>query len=272
MSPTLEQRRLGAKGPYVPVIGLGTWQRLESAARVGAADALVAAALDVGAHVFDSSPMYGRAEHLLAEALRTRRQEAFVATKVWTPSPAEGQQQLARAVEWFGGRIDLMQIHNLVACPEHLSMLEQARDAGTVGLIGATHWSARAFAELASVMRTGRIDAIQIPYNPLETAVEREILSLAADSRLGVVVMRPFGEGGLLRADPGPAALVPLAPFGVRTWPHALLKWILSDPRCHVAIPATSRPERVAENAEAGRPPWFGPDERALVSRLAGAA
>ncbi|HEV3363531.1 MAG TPA: aldo/keto reductase [Acidimicrobiia bacterium] len=272
MSELLELRRFGDSDTEVPVVGLGTWQRLESAARASGAEALVAGALDLGVRVFDSSPMYGRAEQLLAGALRTRRREAFVATKVWTPSPADGQQQLARAVEWFGGRVDLMQIHNLVAWPEHLAMLERARDAGTVGLIGATHWSAGAFAELASVMRTGRIDAIQIPYNPLETAVEREILPLADDLRLGVVVMRPFGEGSLLHADPGPAALAPLAAFGVRTWPQALLKWILSDPRCHVAISATSRSERVAENAEAGRPPWFGPDERALVSRLAGAA
>jgi hypothetical protein len=44
---------------------------------------------------------------------------------------------------------------------------------------------------------------------------------------------------------------------------------VLSDQRCHVAIPATSRPDRVVENAAAGRPPWFGPEERRLVSRLA---
>ena len=267
----LEQRQLGARGPDVPVTGLGTWQRLESAARAGAAETLVTAALDAGVRVFDSSPMYGRAEKLLAQALRSRRAEAFVATKVWTPSPAEGKEQLARAVEWFGGRVELMQIHNLVAWEDHLPMLEEARDAGTIGLVGATHWSVGAFSELARVMRTGRVDAIQIPYNPQETAVEREILPLAADLGLGVVVMRPFGEGGLLRADPGPATLAPLAPFDVQTWPQALLKWILSDPRCHVAIPATSRPARVVDNARAGRAPWFGPDERRLVSRLAGA-
>jgi diketogulonate reductase-like aldo/keto reductase len=168
-------------------------------------------------------------------------------------------------------RIDLMQIHNLVGWRDHLPMLERARDAGTVGMIGATHWSPGALTELADVMRTGRIDAIQIPYNPHETAVEREILPLADDLGLGVVVMRPFGEGSLLRTDPGPTALAPLAPFGVRTWAQALLKWILSDPRTHVAIPATSRPGRVQENAAAGQPPWFGPDERRLLSRLAGA-
>jgi diketogulonate reductase-like aldo/keto reductase len=81
--------------------------------------------------------------------------------------------------------------------------------------------------------------------------------------------MRPFGEGALLRRPPDPAELAPLREFGVETWAQALLKWVLSDPRVTVAIPATSRPERMTENAWAGEPPWFGPDERALVERLA---
>jgi diketogulonate reductase-like aldo/keto reductase len=73
-----------------------------------------------------------------------------------------------------------------------------------------------------------------------------------------------------MRRPPDASALAPLAPFGVTTWAQALLKWILSDPRCHVAIPATSRAGRSAENAAAGDPPWFGPGERALVEALAG--
>jgi len=119
------------------------------------------------------------------------------------------------------------------------------------------------------VIETGRVDAIQIPYNPLERDVERDILPLASDRGLGVVVMRPFAEGALTRRSPPAAALEPLAPFGVRTWAQALIKWILSDPRCHVAIPATSRPERMTENAEAGQPPWFDREARELVARLA---
>src|SRR5712692_2082328 len=105
--------------------------------------------------------------------------------------------------------------------------------------------------------------------NPLQREVEREILPMAADLGLGVVVMRPFSEGELLRHMPSRADLAPLLPFGVTTWAQALLKWILSDPRCHVAIPATSNAARMAENAAAGDPPWFGPEERELVARLA---
>ena len=72
-----------------------------------------------------------------------------------------------------------------------------------------------------------------------------------------------------MRRPPAPAALEPLRECGVETWAQALLKWSLSDPRCHVAIPATARPGRMSENAAAGAPPWFGPEERAYVARLA---
>jgi diketogulonate reductase-like aldo/keto reductase len=250
------------------VVGLGTWLRFEAAA--GGPDDLAERALDAGVRVFDSSPMYGQAERLLAEALAPHRAGAFVATKVWTESAEEGRAQLDRATGWFGGHVELMQIHNLAGWKAHLPMLEEAKAAGRIGLIGATHYAPRAFADLVTVMETGRLDAVQIPFNPHEREVEERILPLAADLGLGVVVMRPFGEGALLRSDPGPAALEPLRPYGVTTWAQALLKWVLSDRRCHVAIPATSRPERIAENAAAGSPPWFGPRELQLVSKLAG--
>jgi aryl-alcohol dehydrogenase-like predicted oxidoreductase len=265
----METRTLGRARLALPVIGLGTWARLEAAASQGRDVELVEGALDAGVRVFDSSPMYGRAEQLLADALGARRREAFVATKIWTGSVVDGKTQLERALRWFGGTVDLMQIHNLLAWRPHLTLLERARDAGQIGFIGATHYAPSAFAELAQVMETGHIDAIQVPYNPWETEATRRVLPLAEELGLGVVVMRPFGEGSLLRRQPPAEALRELEPFGVRTWPQALLKWVLSDPRCHVVIPATSSPARVVENAAAGSPPWFGAEERALVARLA---
>jgi len=118
-------------------------------------------------------------------------------------------------------------------------------------------------------MKSGRIASIQVPYNPLERDIERTILPLAAALGLGIVVMRPLGQGALVRHTPSASELEPLAAFGVRTWAQALLKWVLSDSRCHVVIPATSSTAHMRENAEAGNPPWFGSAERDYVATLA---
>jgi len=192
-----------------------------------------------------------------------------VATKIWSESVDDGREQYRRQVEWFG-RVDVEQIHNLAAWRDQLAWLERERDEGRVAKLGVTHYAASAFAELAEALRTRRFDVVQLPYNPHEREVERELLPLAAELGIAVIVMRPFGEGALVRRSPGAGELAPLRPFGVETWGQALLKWVLSDDRVDVAIPATSRPERPAENAAAGEPPWFGPEERALVERLAG--
>jgi diketogulonate reductase-like aldo/keto reductase len=250
---------------------MGTWQTFDvrGAGGVEQAGRVTDAALAAGARVFDSSPMYGAAEEVLGATLEGRRDEAFVATKIWTHDAAEGRRQAERALGFFGGRVNLLQVHNLVAWREQLDLIEELRADGRVTLAGATHYSPSAFGELAEVMRTGRVQAIQIPYNPRERAVEQTILPLAEELGIGVLLMRPFGEGALLRRAPSPAELEPLREYGVETWAQALLKWCLSDPRTTVAIPATSKPERMTENAAAGEPPWLGPDERALVEKLA---
>src|SRR5688572_12711958 len=261
---------LGGSGLEVPTVGMGTWRTFDvrGAAAEANARAVVEAALAAGASFFDSSPMYGEAERVLGAALAGRRDQAQIATKVWAHGLREGQQQIDRALAWFGGHVELYQIHNLANWQGHLPVLERHKAEGHISAIGATHYSAGAFDELQTVMRTGRVSAIQIPYNPLQREVERRVLPLAAELNIGVLVMRPFGEGGLLRRLPPAEALAPLRPFGIETWPQALLKWGLSDPRCHVAIPATTRPERMTANGRAGDPPWLGPDEREYVARL----
>ncbi|MDQ3705199.1 MAG: aldo/keto reductase [Chloroflexota bacterium] len=268
----MEHRTLGQSGLQVPVVGMGTWQTFDvrGAENEKSRAAVVETALSEGANFFDSSPMYGEAERVLGMALSDKRDQAIVATKVWAASPAQGRVQIERALQFFGGGVDLYQVHNLLAWHDQLILLERLRADGRIRAIGATHYSHTAFGELSTVMRTGRIDAIQIPYNPLQREVERDILPLAASLGLGVVVMRPFAEGALLRREPPASELAPLRDFGVTTWSQALLKWILSDPRCHVAIPATSSPDRMRLNAQAGNEPWFGREERELVSRLAG--
>jgi aryl-alcohol dehydrogenase-like predicted oxidoreductase len=215
--------------------------------------------------------MYGRAERVLSTGLDGRRDRAQIATKVWTSDDEEAERQVAASLRYASGHVELFQVHNLIEWPKRLDLLERCRDEGTVDVVGATHWQPSAFGELARVMRTGRVAAVQIPYNPFEREVERELLPLAEDLGIGVVVMRPFGKGSLFRRPPDSEQLAPLRHFGVTSWAQALLKWVLSDPRCATTIPATGDVEHMAGNLPAGDGPWFGPEERELVASLADA-
>lgn len=253
----MEERKLG------PVVGLGTWNTFGGDA--GLAGEVVGAALESGCRLVDTSPMYGAAERSLGAALDGRRDEAVVATKIWTSSPEEARSQLRDQLDWYG-HVEVEQVHNLVAWEEHLPWLEEERAAGRIGVLGVTHYDPGAFSELARALRTGRFQVVQLPYNPQERECERELLPLAAELGIAVIVMRPLGSGALLRHDPGPDRL---AGLGVETWAQALLKWVLSDLRVDVAIPATSKPERARENAAAGTPPWLGAEERRYVEELA---
>jgi diketogulonate reductase-like aldo/keto reductase len=257
----MEERGLG------PVVGLGTWNTFNGDAEL--ARDVVGAALAAGCRVFDSSPMYGGAEASLGAALAGQREQAIVATKIWTSSSAEAERQLERQLDFYG-RVDVEQVHNLVAWREHLPLLEAARERGDIGSIGVTHYDRAAFGELEEALRSGRFSILQVPYNPAERDCEARLLPLAEELGIAVIVMRPLGGGCLVRSEPSRTVLAPLEPFGVETWAQALLKWALSDPRIDVAIPATSRPDRARSNALAGSPPWFTDEERRVVERLAG--
>jgi len=247
----MELRRFGRTELQVPVVGLGTWQTFDvGPGEEARAREVVETVWDGGTRFYDSSPMYGRAEGVLGRALGEHRPDALVATKIWTSSLSEGRGQFEDQLEFYGGRVDLEQVHNLVRWRDHLDWMEDERSAGRIGFLGATHYSTGAFDELEQVMRTGGIDAIQIPYNPHEREAERRILPLAAELDLGVIAMRPLGGGSLVH----------------RYDATELLKWTLGDERIHVAIPATSNVDHARANTNAGEPPWPSREERARLS------
>ncbi len=260
-SNQMEQRPLGGSGLQVPVIGMGTWRTFDTTEDRGP---LVDAAISTGITLFDSSPMYGRAEGVLAAALRGTRDQVQVATKIWTESPDEGRHQAENALRLFG-HVDIYQVHNLLNWKAQLKLLEELRGNGQVTVVGATHYQSSAFPELMEVMRTGRIGMIQIPYNPLAQQAAKSVLQLADELGLGVLVLSPL-QGGIMQARPTPDDVRSL---GVHTWPQAVLKWIASDPRVSCVLTATHVESHAKENAEAGAPPWFDREQRSLVEKIA---
>lgn len=254
-------RTIPATGTALPVIGLGTWRGFDvgpdPAARAQLTDVL-RALFAAGGSVIDSSPMYGQAEAVTGDLLAEMgaRDKAFLATKVWTSGREAGISQMRHSLRLLRtDSLELMQIHNLLDWRAHLPTLRGWKAEGRIRHLGITHYTEGAHDALEAVMRAEKLDFIQINYALDDRAVERRILPLAAERGIAVLVNQPFGGGGLLRrllAKPLPGWA---AEIGCTAWSQILLKFVLAHPAITCAIPGTSRPAHMAENAAAGFDP-----------------
>jgi diketogulonate reductase-like aldo/keto reductase len=254
----MHTRLIPATREPLPVVGCGTYRTFD----VGATPEQRAPLLEVlkvlfaaGGSVIDTSPMYGAAEQVVGDLLAQtqNRSRAFFATKVWTSGKRAGLDQINRSFKLLQDRrIDLIQVHNLLDWKVQISTLRDLKSAGRIRYIGITHYSASAFAEVESVLRSETLDFLQINYAMNDTAVERRILPLAADRGVAVIVNRPFGGGGLLgelRNRPLPSWAQEI---DCQSWAQVLLKFVLSHPAVTCAIPGTGRPEHMLDNIGAG--------------------
>lgn len=270
----MTKRPIPSTGELLPVIGCGTYVGFDhppGSEVYSRLPGVLAALFAAGGSVIDSSPMYGRAETTTGELLAAAgaRGRAFIATKVWTRGRAEGVRQMQQSLQALrAGRVDLMQVHNLLDWREHLATLRDWKAAGRVRYVGVTHYTASAYAELEAVLRAESLDFVQLDYAIDDRQAERRLLPLAADRGVAVLVNQPFGGGGLLRE----LAARPLPPWaaeiGASSWAQLLLKFVLSHPAVTCAIPGTSRPEHMAANAAAGSGPL--PARRDWDARLRG--
>jgi diketogulonate reductase-like aldo/keto reductase len=271
-APVMLARRIPSDGAPLPAVGLGTWQTFD----VGAAPAERAPLREVlrrfvalGGRVVDSSPMYGEAESVVGDLTAELGLHAslFVATKVWTHGRQAGVAQMERSAQRLrAGRLDLLQVHNLVDWQTHLRTLRDWKAAGRVRYIGVTHYTASAYGELERVMRTEPLDFVQLNYSLAEREAENRLLPLASERGIAVLVNRPYAEGALFRRVKG----LPLPPWAAeldcQSWGQFFLKWILGHLAVTCVIPATSKPEHLADNMGAGTGALPDPAARARMA------
>jgi diketogulonate reductase-like aldo/keto reductase len=257
-STAMLTRAIPSSGEKLPVIGLGTWQAfdvdLTSDNRRQLGDVL-SLFVKLGGRVIDTSPMYGRAEDVIGELTTALgiQDKIFLATKVWTSGKENGIKSMERSMALLRAkRIDLMQVHNLVDVQTQLATLREWKAQGRIRYLGITHYEAGAFADVEKIMRSEKLDFVQINYSLMEREAEERLLPLAQERGVAVIVNRPFGGGDLFSRTR--SKLLPdwAAEFDCRSWAQFFLKWIVANPAVTCAIPATDKSRHLEENIQGG--------------------
>ena len=249
----MENRKLGNLD--VSAIGLGTLRTfdVESGPDIAVRQQIVDNCLTNDINFIDSAAWYGQAEKVVGITTEGKRDKFYLATKVRTEGKEAGEEQIANSFHLFKtDYIDLFQVHNMVDYRTHIPTLTRLKEEGKIGMVGVSAMVHEAYPEIIELMKSRQVDTIQIPYNVVERGCEDELLPLAEELGIGVLVMEPLKKGRYVNELKSQPDLSPLAEFGVKTWAQALLSWVLGDSRVSIAIPPTSRPERIQENALPG--------------------
>lgn len=262
-------------GEQVPIIGLGTWQTFDvgpSHQDRAPLEEVLAAFVELGGSLVDSSPMYGRSEGVVGDlaAKLAVRDRLFLATKVWISGKQRGIDQMKQSMRLLKtDRIDLLQVHNLLDVEAHLDTLFGWKRDGLVRHVGVTHYTESAHDDVTRALAKYPVDFVQINYSVAERDAEHRLLSMARDRGIAVIANRPFVGGDVfarVRAKPLPEWAKEI---DADSWPQLLLKFVVSHPAVTVAIPATSKVKHLRDNMKAahGRMP-----DDAMRARIAAAA
>jgi diketogulonate reductase-like aldo/keto reductase len=256
--PAMITRPVPKSGEMLPVIGLGTSHVFDvgsSAAERAGVRAVLEGLVAAGGRVVDSSPMYGRAETVVGETVAAAdlRSKLFLASKVWTTGRDAGLKQIETSLKRMGaGRLDLMQVHNLVDLKTQLATLRKLKEAGRIRYIGVSHWVASAHGELEKTLREEELDFVQLNYSIVEREAEARLLPLAVERRVAVLANRPLARGELFDKVKGKPLPEWAATFDAASWGQFFLKFVVSHPAVTCAIPATAKVEHLRDNMGAG--------------------
>ncbi|TBU96491.1 aldo/keto reductase [Stutzerimonas kirkiae] len=255
----LLSRAIPSSGERLPVIGAGTSGSFEVS--VGSAQyeqlkQVLKIFFDSGARVFDTAPNYGPADDVLGRLLEEGgwRDSTFLATKIAADSRADAEAQWAESLRRLRtDKVELLQVHNLRDWQHQLPYARELQQQGKTRYVGVTHYIDSGLPELERILRSEKLDFIQIHYSVNSPAAARTVLPLAQDKGVAVLINRAFDDGRLfarVKDQPLPAWA---QEAGIGSWAQLFLKFAISHPAVTSVIPATGRPDRQLDQLEAGR-------------------
>jgi len=259
-------RKIPSSGELLPAIGLGSWITFnvgDSEDELFPMRNVLRAFVDAGGRVIDSSPMYGRSEKVIGRlaAELNITDKLWIATKVWTSGEKSGKTQIENSKEYFRKWPSLLQVHNLQDVKTHLRTLRSLKDQGSIKYIGITHYLDSEHDALAALVKSEKLDFIQVNLSIRNRSAENYLIPLAADRGVGVIINKPFESGALFPTISNTSLPAWSNEWGISTWAAYFLKYIISNKNITCAIPATSQESHLKENMAACLEPL--PDDAA---------
>jgi aryl-alcohol dehydrogenase-like predicted oxidoreductase len=250
-------RPIPSTGERIPVSGLGTNQfgrtEYENVRDV------LARMYEMGGTVIDTAAGYGASEEQIGRALAELNlaDEMFIATKFNAPGGRGpgGIESIERSFERLRmDSVDLMFIHSINSVEPMMDELLRLKESGRARYIGITTVSRQAHAQMMRYMREYPIDFIQIDYSLGNRAAATDVLPLAIEREIAVMLAVPFraGRTSLFSLVGGRELPDWAEEIGAESWAQVFLKYCVSHPAVTCAIPGTDDVEHIEDNQRSG--------------------
>ena len=258
----MQKRTLGRTGLDVSVIGFGAI-KLPGVERDDCVK-ILNKALDLGVNYIDTARNYRDSEEKIGQVLKKRRSECFIASKSSTRDAAGLMVDLETSLRNLQtDKIDVYQLHTVsdgdtykkvMAPGGALDGAKKAKAQGKIDHIGITIH--RDLDTMRAAIKSDEFETIMVAYSPLDQeGVGEEILPMAKERGMGVVIMKPL-SGGLLTLpehERGDSKRDPIA-FGS-------LRFVVANENVTLTIPGMTNLREVEENASVGDMPEITEDE-----------
>ncbi|UWM79812.1 aldo/keto reductase [Rhizobium sp. SRDI969] len=239
-------------GTEVPALGQGTWAMGEDAGHAKAEIESLKAGIDLGMTLIDTAEMYGDggAEEIVGQAIRGRRDEVFIVSKVypWNASLHGTIEACERSLERLGtDRIDLYLLHWRGNYPltETVAAFETLKASGKIGAWGVSNFDTDDMEELLGVPNGANVAANQVLYNLSRRGIEFDLLPWCQSRGIPIMAYSPIDQGSILHHP----KLIHIAKAYQATPAQLALAFLLERDGV-IVIPKTANAERAAENRD----------------------
>ncbi|MEM7360438.1 MAG: aldo/keto reductase [Pseudomonadota bacterium] len=269
-SSVLPTRKIPSSGAAIPVVGIGT-------NRYGVGDDVekllplretLAKYAELGGGLIDTAPSYRNSETVLGRLIAELElgDQFFMATKCDEKGGNATRAQVASSEQKLqSGTLDLVAIHNLRSWQEQLSVLRELQQDQKINHIGITTSRHSQFEALADILKNEPLDFVQLNYSIADRMAEEQLLKLASDKGVAVMINLPFGHGRLFKAVKGKTLPKWTAEHGISSWAQYFLKFVISHPAVTCVIPGTTKVRHLVDNLGASYGPMPDAKQRQVM-------